>query len=472
MPINYKEKNFMENKFFCAKENGKLHYPHTMLTGFGFMAVQIAWIIYNAYVPLILKENATIANLAWSGTAVGIIMVIDNVFGVIFQPLFGKISDRTHTRFGKRKPFLMYGIPLCALLFIFIPRIQTLGILMLDVIVFNFIMSTWRSPVVAMMPDFTPSEIRGEGNAVINIMGGVGVVLGTVSGKIISMITPNATEAAIRNNVFIFGSVIMVFCLLIVMFFVKEPDSRITKAESLQIKADYEKATAKKGSKEDKQSLKSMGLTKGEKKSLVFMLIALFFNSNATDSINTYFTTFATSELGFKEADASLIITLFAAATVIGAIPAGKLGQKYGRKKTIMGGWIGVLILFLAYAVTKWFPLLYVAIVCGGILIAFVTINTLPLVLEIGGLDRVGTFTGYYYTATFSASIVGPVLVGSMFDLTKVFSKTGEVNYWSLFIYCPICFALALACMSQVKHGEATTISQEIIDKIKDENED
>ena len=165
-----------------AGKKQKLNYGKTALIGFGFMAVQIAWIIYNAYVPLILADNATIKNLAWSSTAIGIIMVIDNVFGVIFQPLFGRISDRTRTRFGKRTPFLMTGIPICALLFIFIPRLQTLGILMLDIIVFNFIMSTWRSPVVAMMPDFTPSELRGEGNAVINIMGGVGVVLGTVYG--------------------------------------------------------------------------------------------------------------------------------------------------------------------------------------------------------------------------------------------------------------------------------------------------
>lgn len=363
----------------------------------------------------------------------------------------------------------MYGIPLCALLFIFIPRIQVLGILMLDIIVFNFLMSTWRSPVVAMMPDFTPSEIRGEGNAIINIMGGIGVVLGTVAGKIITFIVPSATEAQIRDNVFVFGSVVMVVCLLVVLFFVKEPDSRITKEESLRIKADYEKANP---TSDEKQSIKSMGLTKGEKKSLIFMLIALFFNSNATDSINTYFTSFATTELGFSSADASLVITLFAAASVIGALPAGKLGQKFGRKKTIMSGWIGVLVLFLTYALTKWDPLLYIAIVCGGILIAFVTINTLPLVLEIGGLDRVGTFTGYYYTATFSASIVGPVLVGGMFDLTKLMTPDGQVNYWSLFIYCPICFALALLCMSQVKHGETQTISKETIDKIKEENED
>ena len=213
----------------------KLNYGKTMLIGFGFMAVQIAWIIYNAYVPLILRENSVISGLAWASTAVGIIMVIDNIFGVVFQPLFGKISDRTHTRFGKRTPYLMIGIPLCALFFIFIPRIQMLGILMLDIIVFNFIMSTWRSPVVAMMPDFVPSELRGEGNAVINIMGGVGVVLGTVSGKIITALMPEGTsEQVIRNNVFLFGAVIMVICLFVVVFLVREPDNRISKAESLQ----------------------------------------------------------------------------------------------------------------------------------------------------------------------------------------------------------------------------------------------
>ncbi|MBQ7548425.1 MAG: MFS transporter, partial [Clostridia bacterium] len=204
----------------------KLNYGRTILIGFGFMAVQIAWIIYNAYVPLILKENPTISSLAWSSTAVGIIMVIDNIFGVVFQPLFGRISDRTHTRFGKRTPFLMVGIPTCAILFIMIPRLNLLGILMTDIIVFNFIMSTWRSPVVAMMPDATPSEVRSEGNAIINIMGGVGVVLGTVSGKIITFITKSSDTAFIRNNVFLFGAIIMMICLAVVVFLVREPDSR------------------------------------------------------------------------------------------------------------------------------------------------------------------------------------------------------------------------------------------------------
>ncbi len=59
-----------------------------------------------------------------------------------------------------------------------------------------------------------------------------------------------------------------------------------------------------------------------------------------------------------------------------------------------------------------------------------------------------------------------------MFDLTKAMSASDQPNYWSLFVYAPICFALALICMSQVKHGETQTISDEMIAEIRDENED
>ena len=106
--------------------------------------------------------------------------------------------------------------------------------------------------------------------------------------------------------------------------------------------------------------------------------------------------------------------------------------------------------------------LIWVALIVGGAANMMITVNTLPLVLEIGGLDKVGTFTGYYYTATFSAQIATPIIYG----IVRMFTGT----YMSLFYYCPIAFLLSLICILVVKHGEA--IPQEVIDKIKDENED
>ena len=84
----------------------------------------------------------------------------------------------------------------------------------------------------------------------------------------------------------------------------------------------------------------------------------------------------------------------------------------------------------------------------------FITVNTLPLVLEIGGVEKVGTFTGYYYTATFSAQIASPIIYGFI----RMFAGT----YMSLFYYSPIMFAFAIFFLLFVKHGESK-ITDEMI---------
>ena len=105
------------------------------------------------------------------------------------------------------------------------------------------------------------------------------------------------------------------------------------------------------------------------------------------------------------------------------------------------------MAVFALYVATGSFALIWVALVLGGFANMLITVNTLPLVLEIGGIDKVGTFTGYYYTATFSAQIASPIVYG----IVRMISGT----YLSLFIYSPVMFALSILCILFVKHGEA-----------------
>lgn len=506
-----------KTQLFCEK-NGKLHYGHTILTGFGFLASSIAWAIYDPYITKILDRllnNSDIVN-SWStklneafpklaefaaangedvATAaggitlvplfIGIIMTFDNIFGVIFQPTFGKLSDNTHSRFGKRRPFVIYGAPISALLFALIPIIAvkfgSLPFTMLFIILFVFVMSLWRAPVVALMPDLTPPELRSEGNAIINLMGGIGSATGLFAGTIVTaiycVITGIKKDSSAFDEyntfpyVFLLGAIVMVLGMLVILFFVKEPDSRIQiKAEKNQI-AD-EKAlrlAQKEAAKAEKEKRKAEKLTKGERKSLVFMLMGLFFLFCGTNAITTFFALFAAEILGKTTAEATIMTTAFAAASAVAAIPAGWLGKKIGRKKTILTGLAIFVLAFGAYLVTQNMgidalsgALIWVALIVGGIANMFITVNTLPLVLEIGGTDKVGTFTGYYYTATFSAQIATPIIYG----IVRMFTGT----YMSLFYYCPIAFTLSLLCILLVKHGEA--IPQEIIDKIEEENAD
>lgn len=508
----------MGNKYFCAKENGKLHYGHTILTGFGFLASSIAWAIYDPYITKILNRllNESSMITSWSaklnelfptlakfaeangenvGTAaggitlvplfIGIIMTFDNIFGVIFQPTFGKLSDNTHSRFGKRRPYVIYGAPVSAILFALIPiialKVGSLPLTMLFIIMFVFVMSLWRAPVVALMPDLTPNELRSEGNAVINLMGGIGGALGLVAGTIVTVIYCAVTGANSKAAdwdeyvtfpyVFLLGSVIMIIGMLIVLFFVKEPDSRVKlKAEQNQIADEKARREAeKKAIKEEKAKRKAEKLSKSERKSLIFMLAGLFFLFCGTNAVTTFFALFAAEVLHKTTAQATVMTTAFAAASAVAAIPAGYLGKKFGRKKTILGGLFIFIAAFGAYLLTQNLgidalsgALIWVALIVGGAANMFITVNTLPLVLEIGGMDKVGTFTGYYYTATFSAQIATPIIYG----IVRMFTGT----YMSLFYYCPVTFILSLLCILVVKHGEA--IPQDVIDEIEEENAD
>ena len=492
----------MNNQFFCAKENGKLNYKNTILTGFGFMASSIAWAIYDPYITRILEKlltnNPTVDKLtqwllnipglgflrdfsaAQGGSLfvegvtlvplfIGIIMTFDNIFGVIFQPTFGKLSDRCRSKMGKRRPFIVYGAPVSAALFALIPWVaikSTLSMTMLFIILFVFSMSLWRAPAVALMPALTPPELRSEGNAIINLMGGVGSVIGMVAGTIVVAVYTAVTSTAVTAEneqftsfpyVFLIGAIVMVIGMVVIRLFVHEPSSKLEAVGENNRAAD-EKA-AKKAEKEARKAEK---LSKGERKSLIFMLGGLFFLFCGTNAITTFFALFAAEVLGKSTSEATIMTTLFAVCSAVAAIPAGKMGKKLGRKKTILIGLFAFMFVFLLYVVTRSMAFIWVALIIGGFANMLITVNTLPLVLEIGGIDKVGTFTGYYYTATFSAQIASPIVYG----VVRMLSGT----YLSLFIYSPIMFVLSILCIIFVKHGEA--IPQEIVDKIEEENAD
>ena len=93
----------------------KLNAKQTLLIGLAFFSSEIAWALYNAQVPLLLE------NYLPSLFMVGLLMALDNIIGVILQPIMGSLSDSTRTKYGRRMPFLLIGIPLGALFFALIP---------------------------------------------------------------------------------------------------------------------------------------------------------------------------------------------------------------------------------------------------------------------------------------------------------------------------------------------------------------
>lgn len=87
----------------------KLNYKRTLLVGFAFFLICVFWQAYDTLVPLMLTNKFGL-DQTWSG----VIMSLDNILALFMLPLFGALSDKKNTRFGKRTPFIFIGT-ICAI---------------------------------------------------------------------------------------------------------------------------------------------------------------------------------------------------------------------------------------------------------------------------------------------------------------------------------------------------------------------
>jgi len=400
----------------------KLDYKKTFILGLGFFSASIIWPIYNNYVPIMLETYIK------SGTFIGAIMTIDNIFAVVFQPLFGALSDRTNTRFGRRMPFLLIGVPLAAIFCSLIPSSNSLISLMTFIIIMNFAMSIYRAPTVALMPDVTPSPLRSKANGVINFMGGLAAVIAYGLGGALYKVNPGYP--------FYMASIIMLAALILLYTNIKEP-------ELIEIE--------KKEEKPKKDAAKN--------KSLIFMLLAIFFWFTGFNAVETFFSLYGQHILGIEPGTSSIVLTSFSLAFLIFAIPAGFVASKLGRRKTILLGIIGALVVFVPLIFIRNALIISIILVSGGIFWALININSYPMIVEMAPKGLTGAYTGYYYFFSSTAAIVSPILFGWIKDLVG--------SYSPLFVYASMGFVLAFICMQFVKHGDVKELDEEKVKAIE-----
>ena len=89
----------------------KLNYKKVIFVGFAFFLILAFWQAYDAIVPLMLVNK-----FGLNQTVSGVIMALDNVLAVFMLPLFGSLSDRTKSKYGKRTPYIVLGtiVAICA----------------------------------------------------------------------------------------------------------------------------------------------------------------------------------------------------------------------------------------------------------------------------------------------------------------------------------------------------------------------
>lgn len=378
--------------------------------GFGFFSISLTWGLYNAFVPLFLQK------LVISVTLIGFLMTLDNYIALFLQPLIGNLSDKTDTRFGKRMPFIIIGMPLAALFVSLLPYHSSLLTLVTFMLLLNISMALFRTPTIALMPDITLEKNRTKANGIINFMGGIGAIIAFSIGSKLYDID--------KTVPFLFAGAIFVITLAILLVKINEKHDIISNSKQLKEKIYY------------KEELN---------RPTIFLLLAIFFWFISYQGMEALFTLYGVNQLGLSESQASFSLAFFSLSFVLFAIPSGWLGAKFGKKAVIIVGIIGLgaMFLFLNFADSAIFlrGLLFI----GGFFWACININSYPFVVATGNEKSIGTRTGLYYLVSSLAAITGPPLFGLIVDLT---------SYNILFFAAALSMFIALLCIFNVKHTE------------------
>ena len=418
----------------------KLNYKRTVLIGLGFMSILAFWQFYDQVIPFLLEYVFGVKTFAANA-----IMAIDNVLAIFMLPLFGRISDRTSTKLGKRTPYILFGT-IAAVILVnilsfavikksFISFFVTLFVLL-------FVMSIYRSPAVAYMPDVTPKPLRSKANAVINLVGYIGGIFSTIVMMFMLKSEKNAAGESVYSAdqsfapVFTVVSAFMLVTVLIMVFTTNE-NKLIEKTRGL-VDDDT-----------DKELGKGVKIPKPVFKSLVFLLISVFLWFMSYNAVTTAFSRYCVNvwkvDLG---ASSSYLLTATIVA-IIAFVPLGFLSSALGRKKTIL---FGIILMAVSYTVacfiTEPSAVMYAIFGVVGIGWAAINVNSFPMVVEMSGNADIGKYTGYYYAFSMAAQILTPLLSGYLID-------NMGFGYSVLFPYAIVFTALAFVTMMFVRHGDS-----------------
>ena len=500
----------------------KLNYKRTILVGFAFFLISAFWQAYDAIVPLILTNHFGMDQLLS-----GIVMSIDNVLAIFMLPLFGALSDKIMTRYGKRTPFIVVGTVAAVLAFISLTFIDAYQ---LQAVVDAGLKDAYQAAAAQLKEaNLLLKEAGKAGNEVaisiaqaqvdsINdviqmireetlqitlnnlwpIIGFLGVLLVTL----IAMATfrspavalmPDVTVKPLRSKgnaiINLMGTGGGILVLVLGMIF-KTSDNKYMQYTGyvaavcaimiLGLVVFIATVKEKKWAEEMEAETAALGLddapvvdngvkralSKPEMRSLLLILASVALWYVGYNSITSKYSVYATNILFF---DFNFTLIIAQAAAIISYIPVGIIASKIGRRKTILAG---VAMLASAFLIGNFITFstpeiaMYPVFILAGIGWATINVNSFPMVVELAKGGEVGKYTGYYYTASMAAQFVAPILSGAIYKLAGHIVGGDDIEGMrhTFFIFGAIFVAMSFVTMFFVKHGDAKPTAQSVVE--------
>ena len=388
------------------------------LVGLGGLFAGITGPLLSTYVPILVREA-----LGDRRALIGGVMAIDNVLLLLLVPLAGAMSDRAAARGGSRLPLLLLGVFLAAAGMAAFPWAAGLGIAahIAAIVVLYTGINLQRSPLHALIADLLPSQYRSLGTASVTFQMCVGAIVFLMLARAFGM--PVAFLAAAATAL----AIAAVFALTL-----REP-ARPAMAPS-------------------EASWRAMGdavwsATRGHMPGLRAVFVATLFLQLTFQTFSTWFVLHATERFAIRAEDAAIGFIAWALGGVIGALPAGAIGVRIGRRNAMLAGYVSMVITLLvldrATGLRQAVPLL--ALVSASWTLP--SVNAYPLFVEHIPHHRRGVLAAVFLLCMALGGAIGDPLNGTLFDRAD--------SYRPLFLLMAGYTALAFLAILAVPRGAA-----------------
>ena len=207
----------------------KLSFWQLWNISFGFFGVQIAYSLQSANISRIF------ATLGADPHSLSFFWILPPLMGMIVQPLVGKYSDRTWTRFGRRIPYLFLGSLIAIAVMCLLPNAGSFNFTFMGAMIFGLIalMLLDTSINMAMQPfkmlvgDMVTEEQKGQAYSIQSFLVNAGGVVGFIFPFLLAWlgIANIAPEGQVPDTVkysFYIGAAILILCVLFTSLKVKE----------------------------------------------------------------------------------------------------------------------------------------------------------------------------------------------------------------------------------------------------------
>jgi MFS family permease len=359
--------------------------PGRMITlGVGWFGFEIFWAFHTGPMPLFLRDFTE------SKFTISLVLSLAGVAGCLVPPVVGYLSDRTATRFGRRRPYIFLGFLGVLLSLLALPRATVFGVVALLSGWMYFALRFAETPYLSLLPDITPPEQRSTASGVMHLLGALGLIGCFMVSSALWDDHPNAVFLLVAGGSF--G-----FVLLAIALIDEGPVERI----------------APRKANSPLHYLRSIA----EETSALRFFAAQFSWWLGFWMVSSFSALFVVEELKAPEGDSFLVLAVFSVVATLFMLPLGMLGDRFGRKgvlSTLVTCW-AVAQIVIGFSQNLTHALLTVGI--SAIPFAGVMGVGLAYMLDLVPRNRTAEFVGFSVISVAVAQIIGPLIGGKLIDL-------------------------------------------------------